>query len=260
MEDSLRQTLAAARCAPDRAGPLAGLLGVALIHLALVTGGGIMLGASFPAIAPGLPIAIWLNSALTAGVLTMLWMRGRRTFGHARLGACNAVTHLRGSLACLLAMPLAAPDALADPRLGWTVFGIGLVVLCLDGIDGWLARRAGLQSAFGARFDMETDSAVALLLAVLAWASGTAGPAVLLLGGARYLFWGATFIWPWLAAPLPERHSRKIVCVLQLGTLLALQAPALPGRASELAAVLVAALLAWSFLVDIRWLGAARAR
>jgi len=260
MEDTLRQTLAAARSAPDRAGPLAGLLGVALIHLALVAGGGVLLGALFPAIAPGLPIAIWLNSALTAGVLSMLWMRGQQTFGHTRLGACNAVTHLRGSLACLLAMPLAAPASFADPRLGWTIFGIGLVVLCLDGIDGWLARRARLQSAFGARFDMETDSAFALLLAALAWAGGTAGPAMILLGGARYLFWGATFVWPWLAAPLPERYSRKIVCVLQLGTLLALQAPALPERVGEFAAVLVAALLAWSFLVDIRWLGAARTR
>lgn len=241
-------------------GPVATLVGVALGDLALVAGGGLVLVELFPALASGFALAIWLNAALTAGVVALLWREGDRTFGHPRLGACNAVTHLRGSLACLMAMPLAAPAALTDPRLAWTVFGLGLLVLCLDGVDGWLARRAGLQSAFGARFDMETDSVLALLLAGLAWAGGAAGPAVMLLGSARYLFWGACFIWPWLAAPLPPRWSRKAVCVLQLGTLLALQAPVLPERVGAVAAILVAVVLAWSFLLDIRWLRAARAR
>lgn len=233
---------------------------MALGDLALVVLGGLLLAALFPATAPGFALAIWIEAALTAGVLALLWRRGDRTFGHSRFGACNAVTHLRGSLACLMAMPLAAPAALDDPRLGWTMFGIGLAVLCLDGVDGWLARRAGLQSSFGARFDMETDSAFALLLAALAWAGGAAGPAVMVVGAARYLFWAASFVWPWLAAPLPPRWSRKAVCVLQLGTLLALQAPVLPEHVGAAAAFLVAALLAWSFLVDIRWLRAARAR
>lgn len=233
---------------------------MALGDLVLVAGGGLVLAALFPATAPGFALAIWLNAAFTSGVLALLWREGDRTFGHPRLGACNAVTHLRGSLACLMAMPLAAPASLADPGLGWTLFGIGFLVLCLDGVDGWLARRAGLQSSFGARFDMETDSTFALLLAALAWAGGAAGPAVMLLGVARYLFWGASFIWPWLAAPLPPRWSRKAVCVLQLGTLLALQAPVLPERVGAAAAILVAAVLAWSFVVDIRWLRAARAR
>ena len=41
----------------------------------------------------------------------------------------------------------------------------------LDGVDGWLARRSGIASAFGARFDMEIDALLILVLAVLAWRS-----------------------------------------------------------------------------------------
>ena len=45
-----------------------------------------------------------------------------------------------------------------------------------DAVDGWIARRRGVASPFGARFDMELD---ALFVAVLSWAAldaGRAGP------------------------------------------------------------------------------------
>jgi len=59
---------------------------------------------------------------------------------------------------------------------------------------------------------------------------------------------------PWLRHPLPDRLSRKAVCVLQLGTLIALQAPALPGAVALNLAVASAAALAWSFGRDVAWL------
>ena len=39
----------------------------------------------------------------------------------------------------------------------------------LDGLDGWLARHAGMASAFGARFDVEVDALLIQALAILAW-------------------------------------------------------------------------------------------
>ena len=74
-------------------------------------------------------------------------------------------------------------------------------VAVLDGVDGWLARRTRMASAFGARFDMETDAALILVLAVLAWQFGRAGAWVLACGLLRYAFVGAGVLWPWLRSP-----------------------------------------------------------
>ena len=46
----------------------------------------------------------------------------------------------------------------------------------LDGVDGWLARRRGMSSAFGARFDMEIDALLVQVLAILVWRYGKAAP------------------------------------------------------------------------------------
>ena len=48
--------------------------------------------------------------------------------------------------------------------------------------DGPAARRSGIASRFGARFDMETDALMILVLAVLAWRWDRAGAWVLLPG------------------------------------------------------------------------------
>ena len=41
---------------------------------------------------------------------------------------------------------------------------LGLAALLLDGLDGWWARRFGQTTTAGARFDMETDAALILVL------------------------------------------------------------------------------------------------
>lgn len=174
---------------------------------------------------------------------------------HHRLGPANLVTLGRLALAAALAVPLAHASALpGDTIAGWSVLALALVALSLDGADGWLARRTGLASAFGARFDMEVDAVLSALLALLVWQSGAAGPWVLALGFTRYAFVAACAALPWLAAPLPESRARKAVCVLQIGALIACLAPALPpGVTTPLAAVATLA-LAWSFGRDIVWL------
>ena len=44
---------------------------------------------------------------------------------------------------------------------------IGAVALALDGLDGWVARRNNTVSVLGARFDMEVDAFLILVLSVL---------------------------------------------------------------------------------------------
>lgn len=220
---------------------------------AMVAGGvAFALGAGFPgpllrAAATGMALTGYL-----AGVW-LTWAALRRGFDHPTLGLCNVVTLGRMALTAGLLAALGLP-----PPVG-AVFGVAAAALALDGVDGWLARREGRVSAFGARFDMEVDSALALVLALTALSAGTAGAAVLLIALPRYAFVIAGKALPWLNAPLPERFSRKVVCVVQVGALVALQLPLLPpGGAGSLVAV-VAGALAWSFGRDVVWLWRARA-
>ena len=177
-----------------------------------------------------------------------------RGYPHARLGACNIVTLLRLALTMALLGPLMAG---AGPS--WAILTVALVALLLDGADGWLARRHGTASVFGARFDLEVDSALALVLAVGAATAGTVGSAAILLGLPRYLFAGGMWVFPWMRRDLPPRFSRKSVCVVQLGTLIALQAPILPAVATSALVAVALGLLAWSFAVDLIWLRRNRA-
>ncbi len=176
-------------------------------------------------------------------------------YPHPRLGACNLVTLVRAALIAALAAPLLAPDVLAQGgAAAWGVLAVALAAFLMDGIDGWLARRSGLQSAFGARFDMEVDAVLAALLALIALAGGQAGWWVLGLGFMRYGFVAAGWALPWLRADLPERFRRKVVCVVQIGTLIALLAPPVQPPLSAVLAAVALAVLVWSFAVDVIWL------
>jgi phosphatidylglycerophosphate synthase len=177
-----------------------------------------------------------------------------RGYPHERLGACNVITLTRLALTVALLGPLVAG---AGPS--WAILAVALVALLLDGVDGWLARRQGTASDFGARFDLEVDSALALVLAVGAVSAGTVGPAALLLGLPRYLFAGGMRVFSWMRQDLPPRFSRKTVCVVQLGTLIALQAPVVPAVAAPILVAVALGLLAWSFTVDVVWLRRHRA-
>lgn len=190
--------------------------------------------------------------SLLAGFAGMALMRH---YPHDRLGLANIVTLSRGAIIAALAGFLATPGALGgNDQLAWTVFAIAIFSLCLDGVDGYFARRQGLTSDFGARFDMEIDSVFALLLAVLCWQSGKAGAWVLVLGGMRYLFLAAALVWPWLLAPLPERFTRKAICVVQIAVLIALLAPIISGPLSWTIAAIGTLLLVYSFGRDVFWL------
>ena len=125
-------------------------------------------------------------------------------------------------------------------------------------LGGRLARQSGLVSNFGARFDMEIDSILALLLAVHAFIGTAAGAEVLALGLIRYVFVAASVLWPWLAYPLPQRWRRKAICVVQLATLIILQIPSVPGDAAIVLSRAAFLLVLYSFAVDVIWLRARR--
>jgi phosphatidylglycerophosphate synthase len=175
---------------------------------------------------------------------------------HPEFGPANMVTSLRLALVALLAAALGEDDSAA---LAWAATTVTLVTSALDGLDGWLARRSSLVSAFGARFDMETDALLIMVLSALAWHWGRAGVWVLACGLMRYVFVAAARAWPWMERPLPASQRRKAVCVVQIVGLAIVVAPvATPPLSAWLAAVTLAA-LAWSFAVDVAWLAVRRA-
>ena len=170
---------------------------------------------------------------------------------HRYLGTANAVTIMRLALAALL---VALLGEATTPALALSGTMAGLITLGLDGLDGRLARRLGTTSRFGARFDMEVDAWLTLVLSLLVWHFDKAGVWVLASGLLRYVFLGAGLLMPWLRQPLPPRRRRQAVCVVQLLALLVALAPIVPRPVSSPIAALGLLVLVVSFAVDIWWL------
>jgi phosphatidylglycerophosphate synthase len=169
---------------------------------------------------------------------------------HTRFGSANTVTLVRAAIVCLLASLVGEPWG----HLALIVTGVAIFALTLDGVDGWLARLRRTESRFGARFDMETDALLVLVLSLLAWESDRAGAWVLAAGLMRYVFVAASKAWTWLDRPLPPSGRRKTICVLQLIALISCVAPILPDGLRTVAAAAAVAMVSGSFAVDVAWL------
>src|SRR5262249_58466408 len=89
---------------------------------------------------------------------------------------------------------------------------ISTVALVLDAVDGRVARRTDTTSAFGARFDMEVDAFLIMVLSV--YVAREWGWWVLAFGLARYVFVAAGWVLPWLRGPLPPRQWAKVVAAI----------------------------------------------
>jgi phosphatidylglycerophosphate synthase len=223
---------------------------------ALLTVGACTVGTVVLAVATGqafdLSPVFWIRAAMLAcfgGAMT-LWFASSR-LAPARFGAANRLTSVRAAGVALVA---AFVGEQITPGAAWTIVAFTIVLLILDGVDGRLARRHGQVSAFGARFDMETDAALTLVLAMLCWQADKAGAWILIVGLMRYAFVAAGLLWSWLARPLPYSRRRQTVCVLQLAGLLAVLSPLFPVPASSLVGLVTVLMLAGSFAVDIGWL------
>lgn len=160
----------------------------------------------------------------------------------------NSVTALRASLVALAAFEIVRVH---DEASAWLVVALALVVTALDGVDGWIARRTGSTTAFGARFDMEVDAALILALSILAWQYDKAGAWVILSGLLRYLFVAAGWQWAWLHQPLEPSRRRQTICVVQVVALIAVVSPIVTPPLSTAIAVIALALLCASFAIDV---------
>jgi len=171
----------------------------------------------------------------------------------ARFGPANQVTTFRALLVALVTGLIGEPHdrALVAIVLAGTA-------TALDGVDGWLARRSRMVSAFGAQFDVEMDALLILVLSILAWREGKAGVWVLASGLTRYVFVAAGRFWPWLRRPLPGSLRGKAICVFQVSGLLVVLLPGITPPASNLVAAVSLAALWYSFAVDIQWLSTRR--
>jgi phosphatidylglycerophosphate synthase len=199
-------------------------------------------------LAPYYPLRVVLIFAI---VMAFALSASRRHHRHGRFGAANRVTTIRAALAAVVAGALGEQPS---DDLAMATAVLGAIGVSLDGVDGWLARRTGLASEFGARFDMEIDALLILVLCVVAWRHGKAGSWVVTSGLLRYGFVAAGWAWQWVRQPLPASKRRQTVCVVQILALLVVLAPVVRSPSSDVIAAASVVALCYSFLVDIRWL------
>lgn len=196
----------------------------------------------------------WLCGLAYAVGTWVVLGRALRRSGLPALGPANAVTLFRATLVGgVLAL---VADAVRGPVPTTVLVGLAAVALALDGVDGQVARRTRSTTRLGARFDMEIDALLIMVLSIFVALSY--GWWVLAIGALRYVFVAAAWVLPWLAANLPERFSRKVVAAVQGVALAVASAGALPRPPTFALVVFALAALCWSFGLDIRRLWVTR--
>jgi phosphatidylglycerophosphate synthase len=199
------------------------------------------------AVVGGLGPVAWATGLVYGLALVLLTAWGLRHTGRPAFGPADWITFARATLVGC------AAELIADGSrpIGWLV-GLIAVALLLDGVDGQVARRTGTSSEFGARFDMEVDAFLILLLCVQV--SRTLGLWVLAIGLMRYAFVAASWTMPWLTAPLRPSMARKTVAAVQGVVLVVTVSELLPVAAAFAAVALALTSLVWSFGRDVLWL------
>ncbi|MDX6553685.1 MAG: hypothetical protein QOH74_2173 [Gaiellales bacterium] len=219
-------------------GPVSGLAGQVLLLAALAG-------------TVGLGVAGWVVGAACAVVVDTALARGLFRHRSERLGPAGWVTLARASLAVGVAALTADSLPEHDAPVA-TLVALATLALALDFVDGRVARRTGTASALGARLDGEVDAFLILVLSV--YVAPSAGVWVLAIGGARYAFLAAEWLFEWMRAPLPRRDWRKVVAATQGIALTVAAAGVLPPGLTRAGLVLALGVLAESFGRDVLWL------
>ena len=216
-------------------GPLTGLIAqVVLLTVLAATAG---LGTAGWTV--GIACAVTIAAALAHGLA--------RVPGE-RLGPASWVTLARATLA--VGVAALAADSLAHGIPVALLVTLAAVALCLDAVDGWVARRTGEVTELGARFDGEVDAF--LILALSVYVAPECGWWVLAIGAARYLFLAGEWLLPWMRAPLPPRRWRKLVAAMQ-GIVLTVAAAGVLPRALAQALLLAALALLTASMGQCTW-------
>jgi phosphatidylglycerophosphate synthase len=222
------------------ASPVRTLIAGAAAQLALFAGLVVMTGLGPSGMLTGLAYLVIGLAAITTGL---------RRYGATSFGPADLVTLTR---AILIGGVTALISDIPQPVPVTTMVVLAGVALSLDAVDGQVARRTGTVTPFGARFDMETDAFLILVLS--AYLATQYGPWVLAIGVMRYAFVVAGRLLRWMRADLPHSMVRKTVAATQ-GIVLAVAASGLlpeTGTVVLLGAALAA--LTYSFAFDIVWL------
>jgi len=190
---------------------------------------------------------------VAGGVLAWLFgfvyyhLDGNRVDGtlQAGLGLANAVTMVRGGLLAAVAGFVFYPPAGLVAWLPALCYGTNVL---LDGLDGWVAREIGAETALGRRLDaaMDTLGLAAAPLVGVAW--GTIPVWYLAQSAARCLFRtgrGFRRLRGRPVYPLPESRVRRPLAALQMVFVTVALVPAVPrGPVTVAAAVVLAPSLA----------------
>lgn len=198
----------------------------------------------------GLSPVGWLTGTVFAVATWVVLTAALRRSWTPSFGMANRVTLARtilvGGVTALVA------DSFERRAPVAVLVALAAVALVLDAVDGQVARRTGTATPLGARFDMEVDAFLILVLCV--YLVVPLGAWVLCIGLMRYLFVAASWGWPWLRGALPHSMARKTVAALQGVVLVVAGAGILPRTAAAIAVSAALALLVWSFGRDVGWL------
>ncbi|UJW77415.1 CDP-alcohol phosphatidyltransferase family protein [Rhizobium sp. SL42] len=196
-----------------------------------------------------------VSAMVITGVIFAFALHALPGHPHRRFGPANVVTAVRAAMVSLTGAAVLFLNQLDQTDIAlWTLVGVVLVALAMDGIDGYLARRFGHTSEFGARFDMEVDALLILILSVAAAVLDKAGVWVVLIGLMRYGFVAAQLFMPGLRGELFVSFRRKLACVLQIVALCLVLMPFVEPPYSSGISAIALAMLIYSFGVDIVYL------
>jgi phosphatidylglycerophosphate synthase len=221
----------------SQTGPATGLI-AQVVLLAVLAGYG------------GLGAAGWIVGTACAVTMATALARGLARRPGDRLGPASWVTLARATFAVGVAALAADSFTHGTPVVLLVTFAA--VALALDAVDGWVARRTGMATALGGRFDGEVDAF--LILALSVYVAPVCGAWVLAIGAARYLFLAGEWLLPWMRAPLPPRRWRKLVAATQGVVLTVAAAGVLPRALTHALLGAALALLAASMGQCTWWL------
>jgi phosphatidylglycerophosphate synthase len=198
----------------------------------------------------GLGAAGWLTGVGYGLVTCAALTRGLSRARAGALGPADRVTLTRATL--VGGVTALTVDSFDRQVPVGVLVALTVVALVLDAVDGQVARRTRTVSALGARFDMEVDAFLILVLSV--YVARPTGGWVLAIGAMRYAFVGASWVLPWMRGALPPRYWRKVVAAIQGVVLVFATADVLPRPLMAAALAASLALLVESFGRDVRWL------
>jgi len=181
-------------------------------------------------------------------VVSIVFSFVRQYHPFLKFGFANHITIIRASLVVLTASLIGESET---AYVAWVATIIAMSIVILDGFDGWLARRSQMVSKFGARFDMETDAVLIMVMSILVWQHGKAGMWILLGGFMRYAFVFAGLLLRWMAAELTSTRRAKTMSICHMIGLTFALLPFVLKPVSVIVVSVSLLALALSFVIDV---------